>query len=166
MGRSSSTKGRFREVKVSLAEVQLVMADELTVARGAATRSELIRRLILDAYTSMRKPVPMNPQRKTVSVLVKTQSGEFQAVIDTGSDHTLVPERYAKGFVFMETRPIWTFGAVTRLKLYKGKIEVIGKKISIESALLTTGEVGVLGLDALKHFEVLIRKGKATIKAI
>lgn len=159
-------RDEFRQVKVSLAEVQIAMLDDMATARGAVTRSELIRRLILDAFMSQRRPVPMNSQRKGISVPVKTQSGEFLAVIDTGSDHTLVPERYAKGFVFAETCPIWTFGAMTRMRLYKGEIEIMKKKIALKSALLTTGEVGILGLDALKHFEVLIKKGEATIKVV
>lgn len=156
----------FREIKVDLAEVQIVMVNELIAARGAITRSSLIRSLILDAFRSLRYAIPMNSQREEISVPVKTQSGEFLALIDTGSDHTLVPERYAKGFVFTRSRPIWTFGAMTNTRLYEGEVEVMEKKISIERVILTQGEIGLLGLDVLKHFDVLIREGKATVKTI
>lgn len=162
----SGKDNEFRDVKVSLAEVQIEMVNELLVARGIPTRSALIRHLILDAYASSRRAVPPTTHRETVSVPVKTQSGEFLAMVDTGSDHTLVPESYAKDFVFTKSRPIWTFGAMTSTRLYEGEVEVMEKKILVEHAILTVGEVGILGMDVLKHFEVFIREGKVTVKPI
>jgi len=101
-----------------------------------------------------------------MSVSVKTQSGEFLAWIDTGSDHTLVPEKYAAGFVFMRKGAIWTFSGSAQHRFYKGELELMGKKLRVEDVLLADGDVGILGLDVLEHFEVLVKRGKATIKPI
>jgi len=160
-------RDEFRLVKVSLAEVQIAMLDQLAADRGTVTRSELFRSLILSAFAELRhRPVPINPRREDVSVIVGTKVGEFLAVIDTGSDHTLVPEKYAKGFEFTGTKPIWTLNAVKRHQVYEGELDVLGKRVEIKDAMLVSGDVGILGLDVLEHLEVFIKRGKATVKLI
>jgi len=159
-------RDEFRQVKVSLADVHIGMLDRMAEFRGAMTRSELVRGLILDAFGALGRSVPMNPRRKAVSIPVRTRAGEFLAVLDTGSDHTLVPEKFAEGFTFTRTKSIWTFNTMMQQRLYKGELEVMGKKIQIENVLLASGDIGILGLDVMEHLEVLIKRGKATIKLI
>jgi len=159
-------KDEFRLVKVDLADVHIDMLSRMAEIRGAISRSELIRWMILDAFRTLGRKVPMNSRYEAMSIPARTQSGEFLAVLDTGSYHTLVPEKYAAGFVFTGTTTIWTFNTITRQQLHKGELEVMGKKIQIEDVLLVHGDVGILGLDVMEHLEVLIKGGKATVKVL
>lgn len=165
-GAGSVVSGEFRSVKVELADVHIDMLSRMAEIRGAISRSELIRWMILDAFRVHGRSIHMNSRSEAMSVPVKTQSGEFLAILDTGSYHSLIPEKYAAGFVFTGITTIWTFNTIMRQKLYRGELEVLGKKIPIEDVLLASGEIGILGLDVMEHLEVYIKGGKAEVKLI
>lgn len=100
-------------------------------------------------------------------VAVKVEEGSFVARIDTGADVTVIPEQFLGGFKVNKKVSVKSHnGSQEAVWAYKGWVTVLGRNIYLDKVLVRSDNLGLIGMDVLKHFTMFFEPGKVTMEPI